>query len=151
MPLRREPEQAGPRPPSAPRRAQGAPAAAADLPAEAAPVFERLRAWRAATAKEQGVPAYVIFHDATLREIATVGPRRWPSWAGSAASARTSWRSTGRACWRCSLRWAAAPGPGRRARPHGRRQRRYAGRGDRSEGPDDWPEMEMEPEPEDWM
>ncbi|WP_432949591.1 DNA helicase RecQ [Kribbella sp. CA-253562] len=42
-----------------------------DLPAEAAPVFERLRAWRAATAKEQGVPAYVIFHDATLRQIAT--------------------------------------------------------------------------------
>jgi ATP-dependent DNA helicase RecQ len=45
--------------------------AAADLPAEAAPVFERLRAWRAAVAKEQGVPAYVIFHDATLRQIAT--------------------------------------------------------------------------------
>ena len=34
-------------------------------------MFERLRAWRAATAKEQGVPAYVIFHDATLRQIAT--------------------------------------------------------------------------------
>ncbi|QLH19902.1 DNA helicase RecQ [Streptomyces sp. Rer75] len=48
--------------------------AAADLPEEAVPVFERLRAWRAATAKEQGVPAYVIFHDATLREIATVVP-----------------------------------------------------------------------------
>jgi ATP-dependent DNA helicase RecQ len=37
-------------------------------------VFERLRSWRAATAKEQGVPAYVIFHDATLREIATLSP-----------------------------------------------------------------------------
>ncbi|MQY04989.1 DNA helicase RecQ [Actinomadura macrotermitis] len=45
-----------------------------DLPAEAAPVFERLRAWRGAAAKEQGVPAYVIFHDATLREIATARP-----------------------------------------------------------------------------
>ncbi|HEX9337378.1 MAG TPA: RQC domain-containing protein, partial [Pseudonocardiaceae bacterium] len=45
-----------------------------ELPAEAAPVFERLRAWRAATAKEQGVPAYVIFHDATLRQIATESP-----------------------------------------------------------------------------
>ena len=42
-----------------------------DLPPGAAPVFERLRAWRGATAKEQGVPAYVIFHDATLREIAS--------------------------------------------------------------------------------
>ncbi|MFE5871163.1 DNA helicase RecQ [Streptomyces roseifaciens] len=49
-------------------------AAPADLPAEAVPVFEALRAWRAATAKEQGVPAYVIFHDATLREIATAAP-----------------------------------------------------------------------------
>ncbi|GAA3097122.1 DNA helicase RecQ [Streptosporangium carneum] len=45
-----------------------------DLPEEAVPVFERLRAWRAATAKEQGVPAYVIFHDATLREIAAGAP-----------------------------------------------------------------------------
>jgi ATP-dependent DNA helicase RecQ len=49
-------------------------AVAAELPAEAASVFERLRAWRAAIAKEQGVPAYVIFHDATLREIAARSP-----------------------------------------------------------------------------
>jgi ATP-dependent DNA helicase RecQ len=48
--------------------------AAVELSADAAPVFERLRAWRAATAKEQGVPAYVIFHDATLRQIATELP-----------------------------------------------------------------------------
>lgn len=27
-----------------------------------------------AAAKEQGVPAYVIFHDATLRQIATDAP-----------------------------------------------------------------------------
>ncbi|MFD7626456.1 DNA helicase RecQ [Streptomyces sp. NPDC059851] len=46
----------------------------ADLPAAAVPVFEALRAWRAATAREQGVPAYVVFHDATLREIATLLP-----------------------------------------------------------------------------
>ncbi|GGR51451.1 ATP-dependent DNA helicase RecQ [Nocardioides luteus] len=45
--------------------------AAADLTPEAAEVFERLRAWRGEVAKEQGVPAYVVFHDATLREIAT--------------------------------------------------------------------------------
>jgi ATP-dependent DNA helicase RecQ len=41
---------------------------------EAAQVFERLRAWRAAAAKDQGVPAYVIFHDATLRQIAASPP-----------------------------------------------------------------------------
>ncbi|GGX03433.1 ATP-dependent DNA helicase RecQ [Streptomyces chryseus] len=55
------------------RKAKAA-SANADLPAEAVPVFEALRAWRAEQAREQGVPAYVIFHDATLREIATVRP-----------------------------------------------------------------------------
>jgi ATP-dependent DNA helicase RecQ len=66
--LRREPE----RPAKAPRARKAGPAAS--LPAEAAPAFERLRAWRAAAAKEQGVPAYVIFHDATLREVAMTSP-----------------------------------------------------------------------------
>jgi ATP-dependent DNA helicase RecQ len=46
----------------------------AELPASAEPVFERLRAWRTAVAKEQGMPPYVIFHDATLREIAAAPP-----------------------------------------------------------------------------
>ncbi len=47
---------------------------AGDLSAADAAVFEKLRAWRGATAKEQSVPAYVVFHDATLRLIATAGP-----------------------------------------------------------------------------
>lgn len=69
--LRREPERtAAPRARGASRKA----APAVDMPAEAAPLFERLRAWRAGVAKEQGVPAYVIFHDATLRQIATQQP-----------------------------------------------------------------------------
>ncbi len=38
-------------------------------------LFERLRTWRFDTAKEHGVPAYVIFHDATLAAIAAVCPR----------------------------------------------------------------------------
>jgi len=45
-----------------------------DLTPESKPIFEKLRTWRAATAKDQGVPAYVIFHDATLRQIATELP-----------------------------------------------------------------------------
>jgi ATP-dependent DNA helicase RecQ len=56
------------------RRAARGRAAPAELGPEAERVFERLRAWRAAAAKEQGVPAYVIFHDATLREIAASSP-----------------------------------------------------------------------------
>ncbi|WP_280426768.1 HRDC domain-containing protein [Nocardia carnea] len=42
-------------------------------------LFERLRQWRADTAKEQGVPAYVVFHDATLREIAARKPGDLPA------------------------------------------------------------------------
>ena len=67
--LRSEPERA-----ARSSRSRGGSKPAVEMPAELAPVFERLRAWRAATAKEQGVPAYVIFHDATLREIATRAP-----------------------------------------------------------------------------
>ncbi|MBP6490534.1 MAG: DNA helicase RecQ [Thauera sp.] len=37
-------------------------------------LFDRLRAWRFATAKERNVPAYVVFPDATLREIAIKRP-----------------------------------------------------------------------------
>ncbi|MEU5531555.1 DNA helicase RecQ [Micromonospora chersina] len=69
--MRREPER-----PASGRSAKprGAATVVADLAPAAVPVFERLRAWRAATAKEQGVPAYVVFHDATLRQIATEAP-----------------------------------------------------------------------------
>ena len=37
-------------------------------------LFQLLRKWRADTAREQGVPAYVILHDKTLRELAEVRP-----------------------------------------------------------------------------
>ncbi len=57
-----------------PKPPRGDSQAPADLPEADAAVFEQLRAWRAAAAKEQGVPAYVIFHDATLRQIAAVAP-----------------------------------------------------------------------------
>jgi len=55
-------------------RRRSASAAAADLPREAQELFERLRAWRVEAARRHGVPAYVIFHDATLREVARARP-----------------------------------------------------------------------------
>jgi ATP-dependent DNA helicase RecQ len=67
--LRREPA-----PTAAAKVPRSRAAAAVELPTAAAPLFERLRAWRGAAAKEQGVPAYVIFHDATLRQIASEAP-----------------------------------------------------------------------------
>ncbi|MFE2641628.1 DNA helicase RecQ [Streptomyces nigra] len=76
VPLRKEPKK-----PASTRSGSGsgrgdrkAKSPTAELPQELVPAFEALRAWRAEQAKEQGVPAYVIFHDATLREIATVWP-----------------------------------------------------------------------------
>lgn len=73
VPLRTAPP-ARTRATAASRRRAGTPAAAADLDAAQTAVFERLRAWRGATAKEQGVPAYVVLNDATLRELAVRRP-----------------------------------------------------------------------------
>jgi ATP-dependent DNA helicase RecQ len=39
-------------------------------------LFEALRTWRAGVAKEQGVPAYIVFGDATLRALAEQRPPR---------------------------------------------------------------------------
>ena len=49
--------------------------AAEGLTGAALSLYERLRTWRADMAKTNGVPAYVIFHDATLREIADSRPQ----------------------------------------------------------------------------
>ena len=47
----------------------------AELPPAGLGLFEALRAWRAAEAKQQAIPPYVIFHDAVLREVAALRPR----------------------------------------------------------------------------
>ncbi|MEU4445980.1 DNA helicase RecQ [Actinosynnema sp. NPDC050801] len=69
--MRREPERLAKVKTAKP--AKGA-AAQVELTAEAVPVFEKLRTWRTAQAREQGVPPYIIFNDATLRQIATSTP-----------------------------------------------------------------------------
>lgn len=45
-----------------------------EISSEHLALFERLRAWRAETARSRGVPAYVVFHDATLADIARAKP-----------------------------------------------------------------------------
>ena len=57
-----------------PTRAAKKSAVAASLPSEAVPLFEKLREWRAGVAREQAVPAYIVFGDATLRGIALSKP-----------------------------------------------------------------------------
>jgi ATP-dependent DNA helicase RecQ len=64
--LRREAER--------PTRAAKRSAGSAELPEGARPLFEQLRAWRAGVARDQGVPAYIVFGDATLRGIALTRP-----------------------------------------------------------------------------
>jgi ATP-dependent DNA helicase RecQ len=55
------------------RRRREPPVDRALLPPEER-LFERLRAWRRRVAEEHGVPPYVVFHDATLRALATLRP-----------------------------------------------------------------------------
>ena len=38
-------------------------------------VYEALRTWRREVSKQHGVPAYTVFHDSTLRELARVRPQ----------------------------------------------------------------------------
>ena len=41
------------------------------------PLFDRLKEWRRKRAQADGVPAYVVFHDRTLAEIAARGCKDW--------------------------------------------------------------------------
>ena len=50
--------------------ATGAKTSPADLDSAAQQHYAALRAWRAEVAKEHNLPAYVVFHDATLAEMA---------------------------------------------------------------------------------
>ena len=55
----------------------GAPIATAAAPDEA--LLDALRRWRRERAAADAVPAYVVFHDTTLAEIADVRPRTLPA------------------------------------------------------------------------
>lgn len=56
------------------RKGSAPPAAAANLGPDAQVRFINLKAWRAQVAREHNLPAYVIFHDATLAAIAERNP-----------------------------------------------------------------------------
>ena len=51
----------------------------ADLSAAASARFERLRRWRTEQAREQGVPAYIIFDNKTLAALAELNPSTLPA------------------------------------------------------------------------
>ncbi|WP_435886497.1 DNA helicase RecQ [Streptomyces hirsutus] len=138
-------------------------AAAAELPEELLPAFEALRAWRAEQAREQGVPAYVIFHDATLREIATVWPGSVAELGGISGVGEKKLATYGEGVLEVlgSLGGPQAGSPAGSpagapagAQGSGPAEGSGAGAGQDPAGSvfdDDWPEMDAEPEPEDWM
>ncbi|MGW4168918.1 DNA helicase RecQ [Streptomyces chartreusis] len=143
VPLRKEPKKpAASRSGSGARGEKKAKAAAAELPQELVPAFEALRAWRAEQAREQGVPAYVIFHDATLREIVTVWPASVRELGSVSGVGEKKLATYGEGVLEVLVSARGESGAG-------------AGSGAASDaapaaahGMDDWPEME--PEPEDW-
>lgn len=156
VPMRKEPKKA-----ATSRSAGGggrgerkAKAAAVELPAELLPAFEALRTWRGEQAREQGVPAYVIFHDATLREIVSVWPGSVAELGGIGGVGEKKLATYGEGVLKtlAALGAAAVSGAGAGPGSTGSDSRGTgAGPGSDQMGPDDWPEMEMEPEPEDWM
>ncbi|MFI1211769.1 DNA helicase RecQ [Streptomyces sp. NPDC020802] len=130
------------------RKAKAA-AAAAEMPSELLPAFEALRAWRAGQAKEQGVPAYVIFHDATLREIAILWPASVAELGGISGIGEKKLATYGEgvvgvlASLERPSGAAAGAGSGDGPAPEA---------APRDDDPGlHWPEMDAEPEPEDWM
>ncbi|WP_411099233.1 DNA helicase RecQ [Streptomyces sp. x-45] len=149
VPLRKEPKK-----PATAKSAGGgrgerkAKAAVAELPAELVPAFEALRAWRAEQAREQGVPAYVIFHDATLREIATVWPTSVAQLGGISGVGEKKLATYGEGVIEVL---AELEGPGSAQAPSPATSDGSGTGAGAHGGADDWPEHEPEPEPEDWI
>ncbi|MDX2004913.1 MAG: DNA helicase RecQ [Meiothermus sp.] len=70
------------------------------------PFFEALRELRGRLAREQNVPAYVIFHDSTLREMATAKPRSLEALGKISGVGRTKLERFGREFLEVILRHA---------------------------------------------
>ncbi|MFF4785310.1 DNA helicase RecQ [Streptomyces griseorubiginosus] len=166
VPLRKEPKKPATAKSNTSSGRGRAKAAVAELPEALVPAFEALRAWRAEQAREQGVPAYVIFHDATLREIVTawptsvtqlgsvggVGEKKLATYGEGVIEVLAGLADGGTGGGGTADGGAVGAGtadtgrasqaPGRAADPDP----------DSDPGADHWPEMDAAPEPEDdWM
>ncbi|MGW3099128.1 DNA helicase RecQ [Streptomyces sp. NPDC001102] len=142
VPLRKEPKKPVTARSASSAKGSKAKAAAAELPEALQPAFEALRAWRAEQAREQGVPAYVIFHDATLREIATAWPTSVQQLGGVSGVGEKKLVTYGEGVLAVLASLGGTPGETSGGTP-------AADTGPSTE--DHWPEMEEEPEPDDWM
>ncbi|MFJ5988720.1 DNA helicase RecQ [Lentzea sp. NPDC092896] len=127
-----------------------------DLPADAGPLFEALREWRAQQAREQSVPAYVIFHDATLKSIAASRPGSLASLGAVSGVGQAKLTKYGEQILEVvaaggpapAAAAAAAAAPAPKAKPKTTTTGGAAwGSGD---AVDEWPEPEEPDEPMDW-
>lgn len=126
-----------------------------DLPADAGPLFEALREWRAQQAREQSVPAYVIFHDATLKSIAASRPGSLASLGAVSGVGQAKLTKYGEqilevvaAAWARTRRGRACRRPAPKPKPKTTTTGGAAwGSGD---AVDEWPEPEEPGEPMDW-
>ncbi|GHD49373.1 DNA helicase RecQ [Streptomyces galbus] len=146
VPLRKEPKRpttAKSGSSSTGRGDRKAKAAGVELPENLLPAFEALRAWRAEQAREQGVPAYVIFHDATLRDIVTAWPTSVAQLGGVNGVGEKKLATYGEGVIEVL---AGLDGTSDDAEPGGGKA---AAQDDAAA--DDWPEMDAEPEPDDWI
>jgi ATP-dependent DNA helicase RecQ len=159
VPLRKEPKKpVSAKSASSSSSGRGkAKAVVAELPEALVPAFEALRAWRAEQAREQGVPAYVIFHDATLREIVTVWPTSVAQLGSVGGVGEKKLATYGEGVIGVLAGLAdggaatKAPGQGGGDADADRGAERGADPGE-DPGADHWPEMDADPEPEDdWI
>ncbi|MDT0574044.1 DNA helicase RecQ [Streptomyces sp. DSM 3412] len=122
--------------------------AAVELPDDLLPVFEALRAWRAEQAREQGVPAYVIFHDATLREIAAMAPASVAELGTISGIGEKKLATYGEGVLGVlASTGGAVDGPSAAVSDGAKGP---AGDDSADAGAFDWPDDEPEPEPDDW-
>ncbi|MGW0628210.1 DNA helicase RecQ [Streptomyces sp. NPDC002758] len=146
VPLRKEPKKpvAARASSSSGKGERKAKAAAVELSDDLLPAFEALRAWRAEQAREQGVPAYVIFHDATLREIVSRRPGSVTELGtvGGVGEKKLATYGEGVLGVLSSLSGPGSSGPGAAA---------GAAPAGGAAPQDDWPEPDEEPEPDDWI
>jgi len=77
-------EEVGVKTPQGPAKTPPVRGPAVAMPRRGGSLYDRLREWRRLRAKADGVPAYVVFNDATLQAIAEAEPGDWADLAGIA-------------------------------------------------------------------
>ncbi|MFS8098562.1 DNA helicase RecQ [Lentzea alba] len=122
-----------------------------DLPAEATGLFESLREWRAQQAREQGMPAYVIFHDATLKSIAASRPTSLADLGNVSGVGQAKLTKYGEQILEVVAGGGPAPAAPSAAKPKPKTTTKGgAAWGSGEAGEDEWPEPEEPDEPMDW-